>query len=147
MVDAGRETSDLRKRLRTAAADLRAELRVYRLVLEHPRTPRLARWLLGLAVGYAVLPFDLIPDFLPGVGHLDDLVIVPALVVAALRLSTFRSLGRVAKRGLLVRQLPLDFWKRDGVGESTGIAAHQEPQQLPAQLLYVLWRTVAERRV
>lgn len=85
-LEAGREPRGVRRRLRAAAAALEAELRFYRLVLAHPRTPRLSRWLLALAVGYAVLPFDLIPDFLPVVGHLDDLVIVPALVITALRL-------------------------------------------------------------
>lgn len=73
-------------RLRDVAARLKHELAVYRLVLGHPRTPLLARALLGLAVGYALLPFDLIPDFIPVLGHLDDLVIVPLLVILALKL-------------------------------------------------------------
>jgi uncharacterized membrane protein YkvA (DUF1232 family) len=73
-------------RLRNLAATLRRELRVYRLVLRHPETPMLARVLLGMAVGYALLPFDLLPDFLPVIGHLDDLVIVPGLLWMALKL-------------------------------------------------------------
>lgn len=72
--------------LRDTAQRLKTEFAVYRLVLSHPRTPWMARILLGLAVGYVLLPFDLIPDFIPVIGHLDDLVIVPALVWLALRM-------------------------------------------------------------
>jgi len=61
------------------------ELIVYQRVLADSRTPVAAKVLLGLAVGYLCMPFDLIPDFIPVVGHLDDAVIVPALVYAALR--------------------------------------------------------------
>jgi uncharacterized membrane protein YkvA (DUF1232 family) len=74
------------ERLKAIGRGLKRELAVYRLVLKHPRTPRMAKWLLGLAVGYALLPFDLIPDFIPILGQLDDVVIVPALVWSALRL-------------------------------------------------------------
>ncbi len=70
--------------LRDTAARLKTELAVYRRVLKHPDTPMVAKVLLWLAVGYALLPFDLIPDFIPVIGHLDDLVIVPGLVVLAL---------------------------------------------------------------
>jgi uncharacterized membrane protein YkvA (DUF1232 family) len=72
--------------LRDTAARLKTELAVYRLVLKHSHTPILAKLLLGLAVGYALMPFDLIPDFIPVIGHLDDLLIVPGLVILALRL-------------------------------------------------------------
>jgi len=73
-------------RLRSISHRFKQELRVYRLVLRDPRTPKLAKWLLGLAVGYALLPFDLIPDFIPVLGHLDDLIVIPALVFLAVKL-------------------------------------------------------------
>lgn len=59
---------------------------MYRLISHHPQTPLFAKILLGLAIGYLLLPFDLIPDFIPVIGQLDDLVIVPGLVYLALKL-------------------------------------------------------------
>jgi len=73
-------------RLRVVGSRLKQEVRLYQLVLRDPRTPRLSKALLWLAVGYTLLPFDLLPDFIPVVGHLDDLVVVPALVLLAMRL-------------------------------------------------------------
>ncbi len=78
-------SSPLRQQLQVIAQKFTRELAVYRHVLRDHRTPRLAKILLGLAVGYALLPFDLIPDFLPIIGHLDDMIIVPGLVFLALR--------------------------------------------------------------
>jgi uncharacterized membrane protein YkvA (DUF1232 family) len=78
--------SALFDRLKSLSQTLKHELNVYQLVLRDPRTPKPAKWLLGLAVGYILLPFDLIPDFIPLIGHLDDIIIVPTLVIIALRL-------------------------------------------------------------
>ena len=67
------------------ARAFKRELAVYRRVLADERTPRSAKIFLGLAVGYLCMPFDLIPDFIPVLGLLDDAIIVPGMVYIALR--------------------------------------------------------------
>ena len=74
------------RRLGEIARSLKRELAFHRMVMAHPDTPRTARWLLIAAVAYAAWPIDLIPDAIPVIGHLDDLVIVPALAWLAIRL-------------------------------------------------------------
>ena len=69
--------------LKRVGETFRRELTFYRFVVADPRTPKLAKWLLGLALGYAISPIDLIPDFIPVVGYLDDVLIVPALIILA----------------------------------------------------------------
>ncbi|MCH9799720.1 MAG: DUF1232 domain-containing protein [Betaproteobacteria bacterium] len=75
------------ERFKSLAKQLKQEFDVYRLVAKHPDTPWLAKMCLGLAIGYLLLPFDLIPDFIPVLGQLDDVVIIPLLVYIALRLT------------------------------------------------------------
>lgn len=72
--------------LKKVATQLKQEFEVYRLILKHPDTPLLAKIFLGLAIAYVLMPFDLIPDFIPVIGQLDDLIIVPLLVYIALKM-------------------------------------------------------------
>lgn len=72
------------KGLKNLAENFKREIGVYRLVLKDERTPAAAKLLLFLAVSYALMPFDLIPDFIPVLGQLDDIIIVPILVLLAL---------------------------------------------------------------
>jgi uncharacterized membrane protein YkvA (DUF1232 family) len=76
----------LAERLKQVGREVKREIAVYRLILADPRTPFTAKILLGLALGYLLMPFDLIPDFIPVIGQLDDVLIVPGLVLLALRL-------------------------------------------------------------
>jgi uncharacterized membrane protein YkvA (DUF1232 family) len=71
--------------VRTAVKRVRREARVWSLVLKDPRTPRVSKVLLGAALAYLVSPVDLVPDFIPVLGQLDDLVIVRGLVRLAMR--------------------------------------------------------------
>jgi uncharacterized membrane protein YkvA (DUF1232 family) len=73
------------ERSKQMARLFKRELIIYQRVLKDERTPARAKIFLTLAVGYLCMPFDLIPDFIPVVGHLDDAVIIPALVFVALR--------------------------------------------------------------
>lgn len=75
------------QRLKEVASKLKAEFDFYRRLQQHPQTPLLAKALLWLAIGYLLLPFDLIPDFLPVIGQLDDVVIIPLLLYCAVRLT------------------------------------------------------------
>lgn len=56
------------------------------LAFKDRRTPWYARVLIGAVVVYALSPVDLIPDFIPVVGYLDDLIIVPAGIYLALKM-------------------------------------------------------------
>jgi|CXWL01.1.fsa_nt_gi uncharacterized membrane protein YkvA (DUF1232 family) len=70
----------------TALQDsVRQELKLYQRLLQDSRIPRFSKWLLGLAVVYFVSPIDLIPDIIPVIGHLDDIIVIPALLYLALR--------------------------------------------------------------
>lgn len=77
----------LRAQLATLAGRFKKEVLFYRALHAHPQTPWLAKALLWLALGYLVLPFDLIPDFIPVIGQLDELVIIPLLFYLALKLT------------------------------------------------------------
>lgn len=53
---------------------------------KHPATPLMAKALCILAVAYALSPIDLIPDFIPVLGLLDELILLPAMIWLAVRL-------------------------------------------------------------
>jgi len=52
----------------------------------HPQTPWYAKAMGGLVVAYALSPIDLIPDFIPVLGYLDDVIILPVLIWLTVRL-------------------------------------------------------------
>lgn len=56
------------------------------LAARDPRTPWMAKALALLVAAYAVSPIDLIPDFIPVLGYLDDLIIVPLGILLVVRL-------------------------------------------------------------
>ncbi len=71
---------------RRRVQDVKVELYALYLAYRDPRVPTYARVFAACVVGYAFSPIDLIPDFIPILGYLDDLVIIPAGVMIALKL-------------------------------------------------------------
>jgi uncharacterized membrane protein YkvA (DUF1232 family) len=65
---------------------LKAETFALYLAARDPRTPWYARVFVAAVVAYALSPIDLIPDFVPILGLLDDLILVPLGIAAALRM-------------------------------------------------------------
>jgi uncharacterized membrane protein YkvA (DUF1232 family) len=65
---------------------LRKELLVLYFALKDKRTPIVPKFITLVAVLYLLSPIDIIPDFIPVVGYLDDMVIVPLLLSLAIKL-------------------------------------------------------------
>jgi len=68
------------------AQDLKIEVYALYLAYKDPRVPWYARLFAACVAGYAFSPIDLIPDFIPVLGYLDDLLIVPLGIIIALKL-------------------------------------------------------------
>lgn len=72
--------------LKQKAKHLKSEAQVLIIAYNDSRTPLSAKILIGFTVGYLLSPIDLIPDFIPVLGLLDDLLIVPFLIVLSIKL-------------------------------------------------------------
>ena len=73
-------------RLKSWARALKRDVVALWLAARDPRTPWYAKALAGAVAAYALSPIDLIPDFIPVLGYLDDVIIVPLGILAVLRL-------------------------------------------------------------
>ena len=75
----------MQEKLKSIARNLKNEINFYRTLSQDNRVPKISKALLATALFYFLLPFDLIPDFIPVFGHIDDLVIIPLLLYVALK--------------------------------------------------------------
>ena len=96
------------KYLQAQARALKHETHALYLAGRDPRTPWLAKLVIAIVVAYALSPIDLIPDFIPVLGYLDDLLLlplgiflalklIPAAVLADARRATQQASGNLAK--------------------------------------------------
>ena len=76
----------LLENLKQRARGLKAETFVLYLAARHPRTPWYAKLFVAGIVAYAFSPMDLIPDFVPVLGYLDDLILLPLGIAVAIKM-------------------------------------------------------------
>ena len=74
------------EQLKSRARALKHEALAVYLAAKDPRTPWYAKAVAFLTIAYAFSPIDLIPDFIPILGYLDDLILVPAGIALAVRM-------------------------------------------------------------
>jgi len=93
----------------------KARLTTYLIALwklfKHPQTPRAARWIAIAVLAYALSPIDLIPDFIPVLGLLDDVILIPLGIALAVRL-TPKPLweARLREAEVSAQKLPHLWW-------------------------------------
>ena len=96
--------------LKERTGQLKKVLPAVFLTWKDNETPIMAKVLAGVTVGYALSPIDLIPDFIPILGYLDDVILLPALIT------------------LTIRCVPKDVWKRN-LAASEGLWDDGKPKK------------------
>lgn len=95
------------QKLSARAAELKRDTFALYLAARHPRVPKLAKLLIAATVAYALSPIDLIPDFIPVFGLLDELILLPIAITA------------------VIKMIPADVWEecreRAGAQNSRGL--------------------------
>lgn len=115
--------------LKERARKLKSDVPAVFLALKDGETPLLAKVLAGITVAYALSPIDLIPDFIPILGYLDDVILLPMLIA------------------LTILLIPKDIWVRCRAA-SENMWADGKPKKwyyaIPTLLLWllVLWLIV-----
>lgn len=115
--------------IKAQAKKLKSDVPAVLIALKDADTPVIAKLLAGLTVGYALSPVDLVPDFIPILGYLDDLILLPMLVALTLKF------------------IPKDVWERSKAA-SIGLWANGTPSKwyyaVPIILVWILilWRVI-----
>lgn len=76
----------MRERLKRFMRTMKRQVKALHLAGHDPRTPIAAKCLVVIVVAYALSPIDLIPDFIPILGYLDDLILLPLGIYLAVKL-------------------------------------------------------------
>ena len=107
--------------LKERAKKLKSDIPAVYLALKDKETPPAAKILAGITVVYALSPIDLVPDFIPVLGYLDDVIILPALVT------------------LTIRLIPRDIWERCQTASETMWADGKPKKWYYAIPIVIVW--------
>lgn len=113
------------QKLKQQAKRLKIELDALYLACRDPRVPWYARVLAICVVGYAFSPIDLIPDFIPILGYLDDLIIVPLGIV------------------LVVKMIPLAVMVECRVKAQSATPSNKPKNWIAAGIFLIVWILLA----
>lgn len=83
--------------LKEKVKQLKTDIPAVFLCLKSKDTPLIARILAGITIAYALSPIDLVPDFIPVLGYLDDVIILPALIALTIKLIPKETFDRYRK--------------------------------------------------
>lgn len=89
-----------------------------------PETPRLSRWLALAVIAYALSPIDLIPDFIPVLGYVDDLLLLPLAC------------------WFIIRTLPAPVWERS-LNKATNVPMTLAKKRWMAVVIVLIWTVLA----
>ncbi len=74
------------KKMKEKAKKLKREIVAIYFAYQNPKVKLLPKVIIIFTLGYALSPIDLIPDFIPVIGYIDDLIIIPALISLSIKL-------------------------------------------------------------
>ncbi len=112
------------KSWKAKSKQLKTEIVALYLASRHPKTPWYAKALAVLIIGYALSPIDLIPDFIPVLGYLDDLILIPAGIA------------------LLVRIIPGDVLAECRLKAQSGLSSRKSKHRVAAIIIVLIWLLV-----
>lgn len=109
--------------LKARAKKLKEDIPIVFLALKDKDTPIMAKIIAIITVAYALSPVDLIPDFIPVLGFVDDIILLPALIA------------------LTVKIIPKDVWERNSK-RAQGLWKNGKPQKwyyaIPVIIVWIL---------
>lgn len=116
-----RTTMTLMQTLKRQARALKSETLALYLAARDPRVPWYAKVLVAAIVAYALSPIDLIPDFIPILGYLDDLIIIPLGIA------------------LVLRMIPADVLEECRARAQSELAGSRPVSRTAAAVIVLLW--------